>query len=265
MLVVIGDFSGVHKSTASRVIAQVSLAIARLAGNYIKLPQNSNQLREVQLGFYNIAKFPKCVGALDCTHIKIQSPGGDDAELFRNRKGYFSMNVQCICDSSLRITNIVCRWPGSAHDSTIFNMSRVRSQFENGEFRGSLLVGDSGYPLKSYLLTPLSNPISPEEHLYNESHIRTRNTIERCFGVWKRRFPILSLGIRLKREKIELIVVATAVLHNIASKNGDPTPSQLDSIPEEMPTFNTGDASNNNSTSMDSNTRVSLVNYFSSF
>ncbi|KAK9738190.1 DDE superfamily endonuclease [Popillia japonica] len=65
-------------------------------------------------------------------------------------------------------------------------------------------------------MTPLGNPRTQAEQLYNESQIRTRNPIERTFGIWKRRFPVLALGIRSKLCKVEAIVVATAVLHNMA-------------------------------------------------
>jgi nuclease HARBI1 len=45
-------------------------------------------------------KMPGIGGCIDCTHIKIQNPGGPDGEVFRNRKGYFSLNVQvCLQDS----------------------------------------------------------------------------------------------------------------------------------------------------------------------
>lgn len=54
------------------------------------------------------------------------------------------------------------------------------------------------------------------------SQIRTRNPIERFFGVFKRRFPVLALGIRLDVRKVEAIVVACAVLHNIACQVGEP-------------------------------------------
>ena len=47
------------------------------------------------------SNIPGVVGLIDCTHIPIISPGGDNAELFRNRKGYFSINVQAICDHEL--------------------------------------------------------------------------------------------------------------------------------------------------------------------
>lgn len=234
MLIVVGDFSGVHKSTASRVVYRVSRAIAQLKNIYIKMPETEEEKSEIRLNFYKVAKFPKCIGALDCTHIKIQSPGGDTAETFRNRKGYFSFNVQCICDSSLTLRNIVCRWPGSTHDSTIWNNSRIRAKFENGEMEENVLVGDSGYSIKQYLLTPFLNPRTPEEHLFNKSQIRTRNPIERFFGIWKRRFPILAQDIRLKVQCVEAVVVATAVLQNIATKNADPLPPPLDENLENL-------------------------------
>ncbi|XP_045541246.1 putative nuclease HARBI1 [Papilio machaon] len=142
--------------------------------------------------FYSIAGFPRVVGAVDCTHIKINSPGGSNSELFRNRKGYFSLNVQVVCDSNLVIRNIIARWPGSVHDSTIFNDSPLCAQFERGDFGTMVLLGDSGYPCRPYLLTPLLNPLTHAEEAYNQSQIKTRNLIERLFGVLKRRFPCLS-------------------------------------------------------------------------
>ncbi|CAH2004519.1 unnamed protein product [Acanthoscelides obtectus] len=83
---------------------------------------------------------------------------GDDAEVFRNRKGYFSLNVQTVSDAKLKILNIVCRWPGSTHDSAIFQNSRLCYQFETGVHAAGLLLGDNGYPLKNYLMTPFLSP-----------------------------------------------------------------------------------------------------------
>jgi len=150
--------------------------------------------------------------------------GGEDAELFRNRKGYFSLNTQVTCNSNLQITDIVARWQGSVHDSTIFNNSRLRANFDNAAYGNGLLLGDSAYPSKRYLLTPLITTQTAAERLYNESHIRTRNIIERLFGIWKRRFPILALGMRYHLHRVMTIIVATAILHNIARENNDPEP-----------------------------------------
>ena len=75
---------------------------------------------ESKFEFFDIAGFPSVTGAIDCTHMAAISPGGSEAEEFRNRKrkGYFSVNVQAVCDADRIITNIVVRWPGSIHDSS---------------------------------------------------------------------------------------------------------------------------------------------------
>lgn len=131
------------------------------------------------------------------------------------------MNVQAICDSQNKFLDVVARWPGSSHDSHIFRNSYIYNRFENGEFGDGLLLGDSGYPLKDYLMTPLANPQTPAEELYNRAHISTRTVIERTFGIWKRRFPILSCGMRCSIPLSQQIVIATAVLHNIATEQRD--------------------------------------------
>lgn len=109
MLIVCGDFMGIHKSTASRIVKLVSHTIALLRPQFIKFPNNENDIKKTKQDFYNIAKFPMVIGALDCTHVKIKSPGGDTAEAYRNRKNFFSINVQIICDANLRIQDIVAR------------------------------------------------------------------------------------------------------------------------------------------------------------
>lgn len=108
------------------------------------------EIQATQNKFYEVARFPRVLGVIEGSHIKIQSPGGNDGEIFRNRKVYFSVNIQAVCDAELKTLDIVARWPGSAHDSTIFNNSRIRTRFENGEFPNALLLGDSGYPVRSY-------------------------------------------------------------------------------------------------------------------
>uniref|UniRef100_A0A1Y1M783 DDE Tnp4 domain-containing protein n=1 Tax=Photinus pyralis TaxID=7054 RepID=A0A1Y1M783_PHOPY len=94
-------------------------------------------------------------------------------------------------------------------------------RLENNEFDHGIILGDGGYPLRQYLITPLADPQTEAERLFNEAQIRTRNVIERTFGVWKRRFPVLSVGMRCKLHLVQQTIVATAVLHNIAVLNND--------------------------------------------
>lgn len=221
---VLGDHINVHKSTVCRIIPRVTRQIASLRNQFIKMPETQPQIRETITDFYRIRRFPCVLGAIDCSHIKIQSPGGNNGELFRNRKGWFSINVQAVCNAHLKFMDIIARWAGSVHDSTIFNDSHLKANLEGGLYPNCHLLGDSGYACKSYLLTPLLNPTTPAEQRYNNAHIKTRTTIERTFGVWKRRFPCLAVGMRLEISKVLEIIVATAVLHNIATDLNDERP-----------------------------------------
>lgn len=77
------------------------------------------------------------------------------------------------------------------------------------------MVGDGGYPTSANMLTPLQNPSSPAEVRYNYAQIRTRNVVERTFGVWKKIFPCLQLGLKNKLTTSCNIIIACAVLHNL--------------------------------------------------
>lgn len=71
---------------------------------------------------------------------------------------------------------------------------------------------------------------------YNEIHIRTRQTVERAFGAWKRRFPCLARGLTTKLLCSTSIVVACAVLHNMSLIFNDVLPDEENEIyvDEEM-------------------------------
>nr|CAI5830347.1 unnamed protein product [Callosobruchus analis] len=99
------------------------------------------------------------------------------------------------------------------------------------------MVGDSGYRCNQYMTTPFDNPAIPAEHLFNESQIRTRNCIERMFGIWKRRFPVLAVGMRVTLNNVFPIVVATAVLHNILQQRREPVPSFEAEFEAQLPAF----------------------------
>lgn len=93
------------------------------------------------------------------------------------------------------------------------------------------MLGDRGYACTSYLLTPLANPGTPGERRYNKAHIKTRNCVERCFGVWKSRFPCLQYVLRNRVQRSVVIITATAILHNIAVRRNLPE-FQYEHIPQ---------------------------------
>ena len=154
-----GDLVNISKSSSHRAIHKVMRSIANISERHIKFPEN---LLETNRQFFELRGFPNVSGAIDGTHIPIQSVGGPLAECFRNRKGHFSINVQCVSDTNLKFMDAVVRWPGSTHDSRILDNSNVNYRFDNGLIPG-LLLGDAGYALKTWLMTPLSNPQTASE------------------------------------------------------------------------------------------------------
>lgn len=122
------------------------------------------------------------------------------------------------------ILNVNARFPGAVHDSAIWNASSIhrylKRKYQEGS-RNNYLLGDSGYPIQPWLMTPIPDalPNTPEA-IYNERHIRTRNVAERGFGVWKARFRSIRKDrvLHYSHEAAGRIIYACAVLHNICRK-----------------------------------------------
>ncbi|KAG0714443.1 putative nuclease HARBI1 [Chionoecetes opilio] len=117
--------------------------------------------------FFNISRFPHVIGAVDGTYVRIVAPK-ENEEVFVNRKGYHSINVQVVFDAKCKLLDILAKWPVSVHDSRILNDSGVTSLFERGYTpAGCHLLGDRGYGGKTWLLTPYLQPRSGHQSRYN--------------------------------------------------------------------------------------------------
>ncbi|KAJ8935306.1 hypothetical protein NQ314_012896 [Rhamnusium bicolor] len=173
----IAEHHGLSQPTLSIIVKRVVEAIAGHREEFIKFPENE-ELNTVKTEFYNIARCPAVVGAIDGTHVKIKCLGGENPDLFINRKGYYSLNVQ------------------------------------SGEING-ILLGNNGYPCSRYLLTPLLHLTTDSENRYNRAHISTRNVVERLFGKWKNMFRYFFNGLHMKLETTKAAIVAVAIIYNI--------------------------------------------------
>ncbi|XP_071576506.1 putative nuclease HARBI1 [Temnothorax nylanderi] len=166
---VLGDIITISQPTILRIVFRVSILLASYINRYIKIPSseesrsvNKRIFRELGRGHGGIG-LPSIDGAIDCTHIRLVHTRLQNVdEIFRNRKGYFSLNVQIIVGPRTEILDIVPEWPGSEHDSRIFQNSRIYMRYRQGELDG-ILVGDAGYPALPFLLTPIGNPTTDEE------------------------------------------------------------------------------------------------------
>lgn len=110
---VIGNLFGISKSIVESIIEEVSYLISnKLREHNVFMPSTAADILNAKVGFMRLAAFPLCIAAVDGTHILINSFGGEDAELYRNRKTTFSLNVQLASSadvnniSFIKITNI---------------------------------------------------------------------------------------------------------------------------------------------------------------
>lgn len=74
-LLAVADMGGISVATCSRIVKRVSEAIVSLRNEFIEFPNTDEKQSRVKADFYKIARFPNVLGCIDCTHIKIQSPG----------------------------------------------------------------------------------------------------------------------------------------------------------------------------------------------
>ena len=163
----------VDRTTACRAIPKVSVVLQRRLQQYVYMSRDQRQTQYIKEKFYNLAHFPNVVACVDGTHVRISTPSEHEWE-FVNRKGFHSINVQIMCDSDFKIVNCVARWPGSTHDSRMLRESLIYALFEEEGFnRPGIILGDSGYPLKEWLMVPIMNPGTAAEQRYNRAHMCT--------------------------------------------------------------------------------------------
>ena len=136
--------------------------------------------------------------------------------VFINRKGVHAINCHLVCDADMKFFSLDAQWPGSSHDAHIMRYSEVHDKFEAGLMPNSWLLGDSGYGLSNWLLTPYPNPNNLGQERYNAAHKRARSAIERCIGIWKMRWRCLTKHIMFQPARASRIIAACGALHNFA-------------------------------------------------
>ncbi|KAJ8948263.1 hypothetical protein NQ314_008443 [Rhamnusium bicolor] len=184
------------QQVVSRCIVEVSEAITEnISEEWIIFPTTEERKLDIKRrGFMEKAGFLGIIGCIDCTHVAILAPT-DQEHNYVNRKEIHSKHVQIVCSFNLEILSERNTW----------------------------LIGDSGYPLQPWLLTPFENPLpdTPESR-YNYDHKITRSDVERYNAYFKERFRCVSgeRNLRYAPDKVGRIVNSCAILHNMCIRAG---------------------------------------------
>ena len=85
-----------------------------------------------------------------------------------------------------------------------------------------VLLGDSAYPLSTWLLKPYHEGTNdPEEINFNKELSRARVSVECAFGILKGRWRILQKRLDSDIAFTNQIIIACCVLHNFCIEAGD--------------------------------------------
>lgn len=179
-------------------------------------------------GFQDRSSFPNVVGAIDGTHIPIRAPTRNHEDYF-NRKHYYSFVVQGVVDASGLYLSLSTGFPGSMHDARVLRLSNLFSLAEerrilttpcmeiNGLQIRPLILGDSAYPVRPWLMCPFKDngALTPEKRNFNLELSQSRIVVEHGFGQTKGRWRALDKRIEEKTRRIPDTITACCVLHNI--------------------------------------------------
>jgi hypothetical protein len=223
---------GVAISTVSTVIIEVSKVISTVVGpKYLHLPVDMDEMRLKVSEFESKFGMVQAFGCIDGTHIPVLRPVKDPQDYFCY-KGFYSLNVQAVCDYRGMFMNVECMWPGSVHDAKVFANSGINHKLKSGtlpctfqsitpgaEKIPNYLIGDPAYPLTPHCMKEYATCSCNEEVIFNSLLRSARNQIESAFGRLKARWSFLTKKVDLKLESVPTVIYACFVLHNFCEKN----------------------------------------------
>jgi hypothetical protein len=223
---------GISQATVCRTVEEVSWAICQHKAKFLKMP-SEEQMHATAAFMMNRYRLPRFAYAVDGMMVRFDNapqniPPTLVTQDFNCRKNFYAINCQVVANDELLICDLDVDWPGKTHDAKVWAWSDVRAYLEGGavpEFY--LLAGDSAYPISTVLVKPYSNREALDDalkRLFNKrlSSIRTRMS-ENVFARWKNTFPILR-KMRAHYDHAKIIIIATAILHNLSIKFGEVEP-----------------------------------------
>lgn len=207
------------KSSLYTCFQRVVRALNSISHEIIKWP-NTDEREKIQQQFYSCGQIPGCVGAIDGTYIPIKAPA-KNPEVYVNRKCFYAVTLQAICDQNRKFLDTFCGYPSSVSDNRIFRNSDIFKKIIRDKSRffseNQFIIGDKAYPLYTWCVRPYIDRGNLQAHYlhFNKRHAQTRQVIERSFALLFGRFRRLKYIDMNKTEFISKTVQAACVLHNV--------------------------------------------------
>ncbi|XP_025153588.1 putative nuclease HARBI1 isoform X1 [Harpegnathos saltator] len=145
---------GVCATTIFRQNKRMMDFLCDIAGNVIKFSDKENTANE----FLQIAGFPKVLGCIDGTFIKVRTPAHKIKSTYVNRHDIPSITLQGICDARKRFIDTFTGIPSKIHDARVLKLSDICDELpgicEAGKYH---ILGDGAYPIREWLIIPFKD------------------------------------------------------------------------------------------------------------
>lgn len=213
---------GITFRTLLKIIRRVAEALAFKASRYLRMPCLLAEKQKVTKSFYDLAHMSQVIGAVIYTKVKCKRSNSDNDTQIKPDE---FLHIQIVSDADFKIRDLDFRFKSAAGKvftaAELFIQTRIKERFEQNEFRGRLLLGDSLMKCSSSLYTPVTCALTLAEQAFNNAHRLTYEPARICLKLWRKRFAILDREWHGSSSTNRHIVVALALLHNMAVEWND--------------------------------------------
>ncbi|KAL6654417.1 hypothetical protein ACP70R_007882 [Stipagrostis hirtigluma subsp. patula] len=229
-LVTVGSSVGVNHSTVSLITWRFIEAMEERGSHHLRWP-DSSEMEKIKSKFEKIHGLPNCCGVVDTTHITMcLSSAEPNCKIWLDHMKNYSMVLQAVVDPDMRFMDIVTGWPGSMKESSILHSSGLFKLCEKGDRLngsklklpdgseiGEYMIGDAGYPLLPWLLTPYQeNDLTESKAEFNRRHSAARTVAPRTLAKFKDTWKYLQGEMwRPDKHRLPRIIHVCCLLHNI--------------------------------------------------
>uniref|UniRef100_A0ACD6ARW1 Uncharacterized protein n=1 Tax=Avena sativa TaxID=4498 RepID=A0ACD6ARW1_AVESA len=224
----VGSSVGVNQSTVLRVTWRFVGAVEKLSKHHLCWP-DLTEMEKIKSMFESIHGLPNCCGVVDTTHITLCLASAEANSTFEKNEG----EIHAVIDPNMRFTNFWAVWPRSMNEENYIlrrsvlsklcdngawlNGSKLKLSSDGSEI-GEYIIGDAGYPLLPWLLTPYQeNYLTDSELEFNRRHSAARTIALVALSRFKDTWRCLHRGMwRLENpEEMFRIIHVCCTLHNI--------------------------------------------------
>ncbi|XP_053676469.1 uncharacterized protein LOC128726673 [Anopheles nili] len=230
----VGNKFGVHFSTVHKCLRAFCRAVIRaFRGDVIRMPMNIKDIENATEEFAELAGIPQVIGAIDCLHIAVNQPGNEPTH-YVNSKGWTSVIMQAVVDCNGRFLDVSCKHTGHTKDAAVLLESSLYQSMEQLEQPSCnidgvdvipCLLGDHGYPLLPWLITPYppgNEALTDPQRSFNVYIAKARSGISKAFERLVGRWKVLNRGLNLDINFVSEVIITCCILHNIAERLGSP-------------------------------------------